>query len=440
VTLISFWVGLFWAAAIHPLGAPDEPAYLQAVMQTQQERRLPEIHFDFTTNPLGEVVGTPGNPAARAYIESVGMNDRLRLLAYENVQPPLYFLITGLITQFVPPIPTTVLYLTRLLGVAFGAGTVYFCWAATRQLAPGAPGWAVGTAGVVALLPEFCFNNARMGNDSLVNCLSAAAFYVWFRGLRDRAYDPHLLWAGSVVGLAILAKLNAVLLVPGLLLLVLFRARQGHRRGEPRAAWVGRALPLAAGALGSLVLVTGWWVVRNMIVYGEPSGTGAVNVFWTLNEPGLNWDDLTARTNFVLSSWMSFWGLFGWMDILMPFLFYSQALVLTALSLALSGLAGVRLMLRRWRRRERGRAYVWQAGVLLAVTAFLLVGSFVQFSLTVALQPQGRYLYMALLPAALLLTGGLYALTPGRWLKGPALSIPLLWLAAWNAVGLILVR
>jgi hypothetical protein len=154
----------------------------------------------------------------------------------------------------------------------------------------------------------------------------------------------------------------------------------------------------------------------------------------------LNWDDLTARTNFVLSSWMSFWGLFGWMDILMPFLFYSQALVLTALLLALSGLAGVRLMLRRWRRRERGRAYVWQAGVLLAVTAFLLVGSFVQFSLTVALQPQGRYLYMALLPAALLLTGGLYALTPGRWLKGPALSIPLLWLAAWNAVGLILVR
>jgi 4-amino-4-deoxy-L-arabinose transferase-like glycosyltransferase len=440
VALLSFGVGLFWAAAIRPLNAPDETAYLQAVMQTRQERRLPEIHFAFTANPQGEVVGTPGDAAAREYMQGQGITDPIQLLAYENVQPPLYFLITGLITQIVPPDPATILYLTRLITVVFGAGTVYFCWAATRQLAPRAPEWALMVAGVMALLPEFCFNNARLGNDSLINCLCAAAFYVWFRGLRAPAYDRYLLRAGSVVGLAILTKLTGLLLVPGLLLVVLFRAWQGRRRDGSRRHWVRQAIPLAVGAGGSAALICGWWFVRNLLVYGEWSGTGAANVFWHATLPGLNWNDPAARADFILSSWMSFWGFFGWQNIQMPAMFYDQALVLSEVLLVLSGLAGLGLLWRWVRRRLVIPTYVWQAGGLLVLTTGLVIVSFVQFSLTVALQAQGRYLFPALLPEALLFTGGLYALAPGRWGKPLAFSIPIVWLAAMNAVGLMLVR
>jgi len=53
---------------------------------------------------------------------------------------------------------------------------------------------------------------------------------------------------------------------------------------------------------------------------------------------------------------------------------------------------------------------------------------------------QGRYLYLLLLPAALLFTGGLYALPPHRILKTIALSLPLLWLGVLNFVALALVR
>ena len=46
---------------------------------------------------------------------------------------------------------------------------------------------------------------------------------------------------------------------------------------------------------------------------------------------------------------------------------------------------------------------------------------------------------LLLLPAALVFTGGLYALAPGRPLKAIALSLPLVWLGLMNMVGVALV-
>ena len=74
----ALWLGLLWAAAIKPLNAPDEPAYLQTVAQVRRERALPEIHFDFSRNPAGEVIGAPGDTAVRAYTAQAGFTDAIR--------------------------------------------------------------------------------------------------------------------------------------------------------------------------------------------------------------------------------------------------------------------------------------------------------------------------------------------------------------------------
>jgi hypothetical protein len=117
----------------------------------------------------------------------------------------------------------------------------------------------------------------------------------------------------------------------------------------------------------------------------------------------------------------------------MPDDFYQQALWVSVLLVGLSVLAAVRIVA-RWIRQGQAPAHVWQAGVIMAVTAATALYSFVQFSLTVAEQAQGRYLYL------LLFTGGLHAFPPGRWARTLALSLPLLWLAGWNVAGLLLVR
>src|SRR6478736_663308 len=59
VALASLWLGIMWVGAVPPMNAPDEPAYLQAVMETRNKRMLPEIHFDFSKNASGHLVGDP---------------------------------------------------------------------------------------------------------------------------------------------------------------------------------------------------------------------------------------------------------------------------------------------------------------------------------------------------------------------------------------------
>ena len=229
-------------------------------------------------------------------------------------------------------------------------------------------------------------------------------------------------------------------LLPGLALVVIFRALQGRTPGEAWRTAGARAARLAAGAGSSLILICGWWFARNLIAYGEPSGTAAANAFWKLNLPALDWSNPAARWEFVQSAWLSFWGVFGWQNILMPQEFYDQALALSLGLLALSALAGLALIVRCALGRVTLAPHVWQSALIMAVVAITLLYSFVQFSLSVALQAQGRYLFLLLLPAALLFTGGVHALAPGRIGKTVALSIPLLWLAVWNTVGVALVR
>ena len=448
VTLASLWLGIMWMAAIPPMAAPDELAYLQAVMETRNKRMIPESRFDFGTNPLGEPVGDPGDPAAREYAIQHNQGDSLRLTPYQNSQPPLYFMVTGPVAMLLPPEPQIILYVSRFISVLFGAGTVFFCWAAMRELAPRQPTWAVGVAGVIALLPQFCFNNARVGNDSMVNFLGAAAFYVWFRGLRRPDYDRWMLLSGAVVGLAFLAKLTAVALIPGLVLVVLFRAFQ---TGTGRTAWrerVVRGARMAAGATGAGLAVCGWWIVRNMIVYGDPSGTNEVNRFYQmrLQVPGFNLASDGQRAVFADSVWKSFWGNFGWEDKPLPGDFYSQADFFVRILVGLTLVAALGFivwrLVRWWRLRDvvAVSTNIWQATIILAMVTAALVAAFIQYSLTVDDSPQGRYLFVALLPGAILFTGGLYALAPGRVLKAIALSVPIVWLASMNFVGLVIVR
>src|SRR5262249_52266152 len=115
LALVSLSLGVVWTMTTRPLNAPDEPADLQAVIQIRKRAALPDIHFDFTRGSAGEVVGTPGDAAAREYMTTLGVVEPIRRIAYENVQPPLYFLLTGLTTRLVRPEPVAMLYAGRFV-------------------------------------------------------------------------------------------------------------------------------------------------------------------------------------------------------------------------------------------------------------------------------------------------------------------------------------
>jgi len=84
-----------------------------------------------------------------------------------------------------------------------------------------------------------------------------------------------LFGAGAMLGLAFLCKLTAGVLVPGLALVILFRMFQAHPSVLGWSNWLKRALSMVAGGALGTVLVCGWWFIRNVFTYGEPSGTNA---------------------------------------------------------------------------------------------------------------------------------------------------------------------
>jgi 4-amino-4-deoxy-L-arabinose transferase-like glycosyltransferase len=437
LALLSLVLGMLWAITIKPLDAPDEPAHLQAIMQVRKQHILPEVHYD-TGKPIGNTIETSGDQAVREYAARV--KNPYPLAPYESTQPPLYYVVAGVAALAFPADPPVVLYISRLVAVLFGAGTVYFCWKATREIAPNAPMWALAVAGMVALLPQFCFNSATASNDSAANLAGAAAFYIWFRGLRQKEYDPLLFKAGAIVGLAILAKLTSLALLPGLGTLIVLRAFNGVARPFRLGRYLRRGLSLGLGALAGMLAVCGWWLVRNIYVYGEASGMGGIFWSYIVNFTLLDWNSPRSRDLFLQYSWESIWGRFGWLDISLPPDFYRQAMYITIVFIGLSGLA-LALTFGRWitlRKAVVSLPSIQSVLTMVPVMVALLVG-YIQFNLTIAYSAQGRYLFLGLLPMAMLFTIGVYALMPRRVLKILMFGALFTWLAWMNIAGLLVV-
>jgi hypothetical protein len=442
LAVISFLVGLLWMAVIQPLDAPDEPGHLQAIMQVRKQHIIPEIHYALG-NPAGEITGPQVDPETRAYIEKLlpklPVNEQYFLVPYESFQPPLYYLAAGLVTQLVPPDPQTVLYIGRLLAILFGAGTVYFCWLTARELAPQAPMWAIASAGVVALLPQFCFNSAHAGNDSTVDLAATVAFYVWIRGLRHPEFDRRLFGAGATLGLALLSKLTAVALIPGFSLVILFRIFQVRPTVLGLGNWLKRALFMIAGATLGTVMVCGWWFVRNVFTYGEPTGTRAALRFFAGRFIKADFTLPRAAGDLWRYTLESLWGRFGWNDITLPHEVYrfcnSAALILICLSV-LTGIGVFGL----WVTGRRSPDVTWPAFLVFLAVGLTLLAGYLQFNKAIGYQPQARYFFIMLLPGALLLTGGLYTLATRRTRRLAAFGILFLALAVLNVFALVTVR
>jgi 4-amino-4-deoxy-L-arabinose transferase-like glycosyltransferase len=441
LAILNFCIGLVWIAVILPLDAPDEPGHLQAIMQVRNQYILPEIHYA-TTNHIGEISGPPVDPETVGYVTKLlpklPVTEQYFVVPYESFQPPLYYVAAGLVAHLFPPRPEVVLYVGRFLAVLFGAATVYFCWLTTRELAPQAHGWAVASAGVVALLPQFCFNNAHASNDSTVGLTATAAFYVWIRGLRNPDFDRRLLLASAMLGFALLAKLTAVALIPGFALVLAFRIFQVRPSVLGLANWLKRGLSMIMGATVSAVLVCGWWFLRNFFTYGEPSGTSAALRFFAAKFVKADFTLPRTARDLLRHTLESFWGRFGWNDITLPPEVYrfcnSAALFLVGLSV-LAGIGVIGL----WAARRRVPDVAWQAFLVFLAVALSLLAGYLRFNQKIAYMSMARYFFIMLLPGALLGTGGLYALAATRALRMAVFGIVFIALGLLNTFALVTV-
>lgn len=292
-------------------------------------------------------------------------------------------------------------HIVRFFSVALGALTVVMAYLLTRELFPteNRHNWlALSAVALTAFNPMFLFISSSVNNDNLSNAIASTLLVFTARLLtrRERIGARSILLLGTIAGLGMLAKFNLGFLLPviGLALLVI--------------SWHARSwrLMVSGGLItaGLVVTISGWWYVRNMQLYSDPTG---LNMFLQIvgrrsipaNLPQL-WSE---RETFL----MSYWGLFGGVNLPLPAWMYSafNGLALLAVVGLLIGLGRfVRLGVSGALRHEKFGLLVAQSITIFWI-GILFVGLLRWTSETWA--SQGRLMFSAIAPLNMWMTVGL---------------------------------
>lgn len=305
--------------------------------------------------------------------------------------------------------PDPLLGWLRMLSVLLGAVTVVCVHRLGRLACPDAPRVADLAALLAACLPMFSAMHGLLNNDVLATTLATATLVALVSlQRRERVTTAPAIGAGALVGLALLTKLTAMFLF-GLLGLVLLLALLRGRAHWP-AALAGVATPL---------LISGWVFWRNASLYGDPLAMTAHDASFQpipreLVGPYLlgtaPWPD--SLPSFVPEVFTSLLGRFGWFSV-PP----HPVLIWTAAGVAALSLLGLLLTPAGRERRFLPRP-LW----LLLLAAALVFGGTLYFN-TRAMQPQGRLLFPAIGPVAVLVAAGLVRLSDGLPFRRYALAL-----------------
>jgi 4-amino-4-deoxy-L-arabinose transferase-like glycosyltransferase len=423
--LVAFGLlGLVYSLSTPLFEAPDEPWHYAYVRWIAEGKGLPRLDDD----------------ASGAYQEAA--------------QPPLYYLVTALVTSPLSDDDLTELFwhnpqfgyqaggtvndnknmlvhtdrerfpwrgavlavrVARLVSLLFGLVTVMVSYGLAREALPGNPVLAWFAAAVVAFTPQFLFISGVVSNDSTAAATCTLALWMLAHILRRGLTTRRALFAGLALGLALLSKVSALLLLPMALLVVILERRTAGDsvNGKPSA---GRDRLSRGGLMFALaVAIGGWWYARNWLLFDDPLGLGIhVNTPWGRSEPA----SLMTLVSELPRIFRSFWGAFGWGHVELPTLVYWGLGVLVILAI----LGWLRVLVVAGRHRS-GRLHApsdqgmieRKTGPAQSATSLILTMAFGWFLVVfVALlrwmqqveAPHGRLLFPALGACGLLLVFG----------------------------------
>jgi 4-amino-4-deoxy-L-arabinose transferase-like glycosyltransferase len=312
-----------------------------------------------------------------------GIADHLRLPPAgepERQQPPLYYLLGAIVAK----LSGDDARLIRLVSVVLGVLTVLTVYAVARRLFPLRPALAVGAAALVGLLPEAQYLAGAINDDNLAWLAGALLVLAGVVVMQSELLTPRLaIGVGLAVALAVLAKETVWALAVLLLVVVAVRfARQL------------RVLHIAALLLPTIVLA-GWWFVRNAIQFGSP-----LPPLHPITAQRQVFDSLSQVRGYLAATAVSLVGMFGngshfvAISILGIRPLPSSAAVLVIVAITIAACVAVARSWGRWDRMRR------QVAIVLLVVLVVAVVQSVLNSATFDLQPQARYLLVAVASAA----------------------------------------
>jgi 4-amino-4-deoxy-L-arabinose transferase-like glycosyltransferase len=297
------------------------------------------------------------------------------------------------------------IHIIRFFSLLLQACTVCLAYLISREIWPAQEELAALAAALVAFNPMFLFISGSVNNDNLIVPLATLVLYILVRTLREGwLSNGRLVLLGILLGLAALTKLSGL----GLFLLtaVVLTVVAAQRRAW--GAWVRWGLLL----IGIVVVIAGWWYLRNVRLYGDPTGLNAMLDIAGRRHSPPTWQGLLAEFQ---GFRMSYWGVFGGFTIAAPGWVYR-----VYDGLVVAGFVGWGVL--AWRNRGK-----WQAGQIPMIFALVFWVGIVWVSLirwtSQTLASQGRLIFPAIAAAAILLAYGLAGWAAGKWRARIALGL-----------------
>ncbi|MHB9031520.1 MAG: ArnT family glycosyltransferase [Anaerolineae bacterium] len=219
---------------------------------------------------------------------------------------------------------TLAIHLLRFFSLLLEAGAVYCTYRLVRLIKPAKFAWALAAMALQAFTPMFLFISASVNNDNLVNLLAACTLLVCVSIIQRGINRRWLPAVGLLLGAACLTKLSGLALVPLTITALVIREivvyvpiLPTQRLAPGKQALKSLKSLVIASVLIVLpvILVAGWWYLRNLRLYGEPLGLNTMlAIVGGRTIPVTSFADLWGEFR---GFRYSFWGLFGAVNILM---------------------------------------------------------------------------------------------------------------------------
>ncbi len=202
------------------------------------------------------------------YIQFLVENEALPYAddGWQMFQTPLYYLVsTAVLAVLLPGFDINTIWpLLRIIPFVCGALQVEWCYRALRHAFPGRSD--LQSLGVLlgGLMPMNIYISSGYTNEPMAGMFSALAVLWVVKALRQPSVSFHFIWPwclGLLVGLAILSKFTAVLLIPPVALCMVLLLKPA---GTMRVA--SSLFQFATAGC----LVCGWYFVRNILKFGKP--------------------------------------------------------------------------------------------------------------------------------------------------------------------------
>jgi 4-amino-4-deoxy-L-arabinose transferase-like glycosyltransferase len=392
ILALSLATGLLYARLLPPWHLIDEEQHFHYIQHLALGQGLPVLGQTFLSPEVIDSIFATNRWAAYGLGAPPPSRDPqdmgLEGYSYEAYQPPLFYLLSLPVYNLLGSGDIlTRLFGLRVLVVVIGTATVLMAYLTARILVPGARSVALGSAALLTLIPERAISVSRVNNDALVEALSVAVLLLLLLAM-ERGFGWRLtLTIGVVLGGALLAKINALILLPTAAL-ALGLAHLSRGLQWRRALGRGLAIYVVAAVMAS------WFFFRNVQLYGDPTG---VEAFLRL----ASFQPDVSPLAFIWSLFRGFWAMWWEGRLATAFMMVMAAIAL----IALFGLLRVAL-------REGSK----RTGLALLLVFGLLSVLAVWQSARMGLVPivQGRLLLPAYTSLSILLVWGLVAALPRR--------------------------